>query len=73
MKNHLRLLRAEHDWSQAHVAELIGVSRQTINAVETGRYDPSLPLAFDLARVFERRIEDIFEPTGATGKSAAVG
>ena len=74
MKNHLRLLRAEHDWSQAHVAELIGVSRQTINAVETGRYDPSLPLAFDLARVFGRRIEDIFEPdAGTSDKSAAVG
>jgi len=62
VKNRLRVLRAERGWSQADLAERIGVSRQTINAVETGRYDPSLPLAFDLARVFERRIEDIFQP-----------
>jgi putative transcriptional regulator len=62
MKNQLRLLRAERNWSQAELAERIGVSRQTINAVETGRYDPSLPLAFDLAREFDRSIEEIFEP-----------
>jgi putative transcriptional regulator len=66
VKNQLRVLRAERNWSQADLANLIGVSRQTINAVETGRYDPSLPLAFDLARVFERAIEEIFEPEGTS-------
>ncbi len=62
MKNRLRVLRAEREWSQALLAEKLGVSRQTVNAIETGRYDPSLPLAFDLARLFEMRIEEIFEP-----------
>lgn len=62
MKNRLRLLRAGCDWSQADLAARIGVSRQTINAIETGRYDPSLELAFRLARLFELRIEEIFEP-----------
>ena len=62
MKNKLRVLRAEREWSQALLAEKLGVSRQTVNAIETGRYDPSLPLAFDLARLFEMRIEEIFEP-----------
>ncbi len=62
MKNRLKVLRAERDWSQARVAQLLGVSRQTINAVETGKYDPSLPLAFALSRLFERSIEEIFEP-----------
>ncbi len=61
MKNRLRVLRAELGWSQAELAERLGVSRQTVNAVETGKYDPSLPLAFMLARTFNRRIEDIFE------------
>jgi putative transcriptional regulator len=60
MKNRLRVLRAERRWSQADVAEKLGVSRQTINAIETEKYDPSLPLAFGLARLFEQRIEDIF-------------
>lgn len=60
MKNVVRELRAERGWSQAHLADLLEVSRQTINAIETGRYDPSLPLAFALARLFEKRIEDIF-------------
>ncbi len=60
MKNRLKVLRAERDWSQAVLAEELGVSRQTINALEKGRYDPSLPLAFKLARLFECRIEDIF-------------
>jgi putative transcriptional regulator len=69
MKNHLRLLRAERDWSQAELAERLGVSRQTVNAIETGRYDPSLPLAFDIARVFARGIEQIFEPAGGNGSS----
>lgn len=62
MNNRLRVLRAEKKWSQATVAERLQVSRQTINAVETGRYDPSLPLAFKLAHLFELRIEDIFDP-----------
>ena len=64
MNNRLRLLRAEKNWSQADLAERLGVSRQTVNAIETSRYDPSLPLAFDIARLFDRRIEEIFEPAG---------
>ncbi len=62
MKNHLRVLRAERDWSQAELAERLKVSRQTVNAIETGRYDPSLPLAFRVAKVFGKLIEEIFEP-----------
>jgi putative transcriptional regulator len=62
MKNKLRILRAGRDWSQADLAARLNVSRQTINAIETGRYDPSLNLAFRLARLFEMRIEEIFEP-----------
>ena len=62
MKNSLRVLRAERDWSQAELADRLGVSRQTVNALETGKYDPSLPLAFKVARLFDRLIEDIFEP-----------
>ena len=60
MNNRLKVLRAERDWSQAHLAELLGVSRQTVNALETGRYDPSLPLAFRIAHVFGQPIEAIF-------------
>lgn len=60
MKNTVRELRAERGWSQAHLADLLEVSRQTVNAIETGRYDPSLPLAFALARLFEQPIETIF-------------
>ncbi len=60
MKNHLKDLRAEHGWSQAALAEKLGVSRQTVNALETGKYDPSLPLAFRIARLFGRPIEAIF-------------
>ena len=60
MKNALRVLRAERGWSQADLAEHLGVSRQTINALEVGKYDPSLPLAFKIARVFGRSIHDIF-------------
>lgn len=60
MNNRLRILRAEHGWSQAELAERLGVSRQTVNALETGKYDPSLPLAFKLARTFSLSIEDIF-------------
>ena len=61
MKNQLRALRAERGWSQAALAERLEVSRQTVNAIETGRYDPSLPLAFRLARVFGQPIEAIFD------------
>ena len=62
MKNRLRVLRAERDWSQAELAERLSVSRQTVNAIENERYDPSLPLAFAIARVFALRIEDVFTP-----------
>ncbi|MDX2149123.1 MAG: helix-turn-helix transcriptional regulator [Bryobacteraceae bacterium] len=62
MKNRLRVLRAERDWSQSDLAVRLGVSRQTVNAVETGKYDPSLPLAFRIAREFSLRIEEIFDP-----------
>ena len=60
MKNRLRVLRAERQWSQADLAQKLDVSRQSINAIETGRFDPSLPLAFRLARLFETTIEAIF-------------
>jgi putative transcriptional regulator len=62
VKNRLPELRAERGWSQAELADRLGVSRQTINAVETGRYDPSLPLAFTIAHVFAQPIERIFKP-----------
>ncbi len=61
MKNRLRVLRAERGWSQADLAERLGVSRQSVNAIETGKYDPSLPLAFTIARPFGQGIEDIFQ------------
>jgi len=61
MTNHLKALRAELGWSQAFLAERLEVSRQSVNAIETGKYDPSLPLAFKIARLFGRKIEDIFE------------
>jgi len=61
MKNRLKVLRAERDWSQAALGDKLDVSRQTVNAIETGRYDPSLPLAFKIARLFEYSIEQIFE------------
>ena len=64
MTNRIRILRAERDWSQAELATLLGVSRQTVNAIETGRYDPSLPLAFQIAAVFGTTIEQIFDPDG---------
>ena len=60
MNNRLKVLRAERDWSQAQLAEQLGVSRQTVNALETGRYDPSLPLAFRIARIFGQPIESLF-------------
>lgn len=62
MNNRLHVLRAEREWSQAELAHRLGVSRQTINAIETGRYDPSLPLAFSIAKLFGKLIEDVFEP-----------
>ena len=62
MKNTLAVLRAGRGWSQADLADQLGVSRQTINALERGKYDPSLPLAFKLARLFGQRIEEIFDP-----------
>ena len=62
MKNRLRVLRAERDWTQAALASELDVSRQTVNAIETGKYDPALPLAFRIARLFQLRIEDIFDP-----------
>ena len=61
VKNRLRELRSERNWSQADLAERAGVSRQTINAIETEKYDPSLPLAFTLARIFKMKIEDMFD------------
>ncbi len=61
MKNRLRVLRAEHNLTQEELANRLGVSRQTVNAVETEKYDPSLPLAFKLARLFGKRIEEIFD------------
>ena len=62
MNNRLRELRGEQGWSQADLGERLAVSRQTINAIETGKYDPSLPLAFRIARLFDRPIESIFVP-----------
>lgn len=62
MKNRLKVLRAERDWTQADLAERLEVSRQTVNALETGKYDPSLPLAFRISRIFELPIEKIFDP-----------
>ena len=61
MNNRLRVLRAERGWSQANLADKLEVSRQSVNAIETGKYDPSLPLAFKLARLFGQRIEEIFQ------------
>jgi putative transcriptional regulator len=61
VKNRLKVLRAERDWTQATLAEALDVSRQTVNAIETGKYDPSLTLAFRVARLFSLKIEDIFQ------------
>lgn len=75
MENRLRQRRAVNGWSQAHLADLVGVSRQTVNALEKGRYDPSLPLAFRLARVFSTTIDDLFTPSeedlGRTAEASA--
>ncbi len=67
MKNRLKVLRAERDWTQADLAAALDVSRQTVNAIETGKFDPSLPLAFKVARLFELSIEDIFHDEGVAG------
>ena len=64
MKNALPDLRAERGWSQGDLADRLGVSRQTVNALERGKYDPSLPLAFKIAKLFGKRIEQIFDPAG---------
>ena len=67
MNNRLKILRAERNWSQADLAERLQVSRQSVNAIETGKYDPSLPLAFKIARVFGLSIETIFDDQGTAG------
>ena len=64
MENRLPVLRAERRWTQADLAERLDVSRQTVVSIEKGKYDPSLPLAFRIARVFEMKIEDVFDPDG---------
>jgi putative transcriptional regulator len=64
MRNRLKVLRAERDWSQGDLADRLQVSRQSVNAIETGRYDPSLPLAFRIAKLFDLPVEAIFEPGG---------
>jgi len=69
MKNRLRVLRAEREWSQAELAQRLKVSRQTVNAIETGKYDPSLPLAFRIAKLFDKSIEAIFELDAETPDS----
>ena len=69
MKNRLKVLRAERDWSQQDLATRLEVSRQSVNAIETGKYDPSLPLAFRIARLFEQQIEEIFSDGDGLGVS----
>ncbi len=69
MTNQLRILRAGQSWSQAELARLLGVSRQTVNALERGKYHPSLPLAFRIAYLFERPIEDVFHPQWERGRN----
>jgi putative transcriptional regulator len=73
MKNRLRVLRAERGWSQADLATRLEVSRQSVNAIETGRFDPSLPLAFKLARLFDANIESIFSEESAAGDQRTDG
>jgi putative transcriptional regulator len=70
LKNRLKVLRAERDWSQAELGGRLGVSRQAVNAIETGKYDPSLPLAFKLARLFDMKIEEIFDDEEIDGRDA---
>jgi putative transcriptional regulator len=72
MRNRLRVLRAEHEWSQAELAARLNVSRQTVNAIETGKYDPSLPLAFQMAELFNLRIEDIFQPNSNGARNVTI-
>lgn len=67
MKNRLKVLRAERNWAQADLAVVLDVSRQTVNVIETGKFDPSLPLAFRVARLFKISIEEIFEDGGGDG------
>ena len=70
MLNRLKVLRAERDWSQQDLAERLEVSRQSVNAIETGKYDPSLPLAFRISELFDRPIEDIFiSPSSRSSKA----
>jgi putative transcriptional regulator len=69
MKNRLKVLRAERDWSQAELAGRLDVSRQAVNAIETGKYDPSLPLAFKIGRLFDRKIEEIFDDEFTGGEN----
>ncbi len=69
MNNRLKVLRAERDWTQARLAQELEVSRQTVNAIETGKFDPSLPLAFRLSQLFQKPIEEIFQPQGASESS----
>lgn len=73
MRNRLRELRAEARWTQGELATRLGVSRQTVNAIETEKYDPSLPLAFRIAALFERAIEDVFEPEGKRPPAGTTG
>jgi putative transcriptional regulator len=68
VRNRLKVLRAERDWTQADLAQRLEVSRQTVNAIEKGKYDPSLPLAFRIARLFDQPIETIFGPSEENGK-----
>ncbi len=70
MKNIIRILRAEKGWSQQELADKLDVSRQSVNAIETGKYDPSLPLAFALARLFGRNIEDLFDDGSSVADAA---
>jgi putative transcriptional regulator len=72
MRNHLKVLRAARDWSQAELAGRLDVSRQAINAIETGKYDPSLPLAFRIARLFDLSIEQVFDDA-VQGTSLRIG
>ncbi len=69
MNNHLRRLRAERGWTQADLADRLQVSRQSVNAIENGKYDPSLPLAFRIAALFDRSIEDLFDPDPAPDRA----
>ncbi|GAC1655379.1 MAG: helix-turn-helix transcriptional regulator [Vulcanimicrobiaceae bacterium] len=70
MKNRLRVLRAEHELSQADLAEKLGIARQTINALETGKYAPSLPLAFKISKLFQQPVEAIFDPNSEEHETA---